>query len=76
MNRNGVNYTMLNVDNDGNLITTNLGSVPSTNITLATGHFLVDADGAGIVFKNAQSECWRLFIDASGTALTTQLTCP
>lgn len=76
LNRNGSMYTMLNVDNDGNIITTNLGSVPSTNITLSSGHFLVNEDGAGIVFKNAQSECWRLYIDASGNVLTAQISCP
>ncbi|NNF32491.1 MAG: hypothetical protein HKN68_00170 [Saprospiraceae bacterium] len=73
--RSGSNYTKVNVDNDGNIQTTNTSIGSSKSAKLMNGNVYIPQDGAGLIFRNAQSECWKMFVDNGGNLVTSQVPC-
>jgi len=67
--------TLINVDNDGNVVATSIGATPSTKASLETGHAGFSTSGTGIVLKNVDGECWRLVVEGSGNLLALPVSC-
>ncbi len=68
-------FTKLNVDNDGKIVTTNSSTPSTSSADLMTGDAYILEDGAGLVFRNSQSECWKVFVDNGGNLSSAQIPC-
>jgi hypothetical protein len=67
-------YAKLTVNNDGD-ITINSTALPTTRITHETGYLKINDNGGGIVLKNSQNECWKVYVDNLGNLDSYQVAC-
>ena len=73
--RNSSSYSHLTIDNNGQITSSSMSTMPSNTMSVPTGHFKLDIC-AGIIMTNAQGECWKLYIDEAGSICTAEIPCP
>ena len=69
-------YSKYTVDNNGNLVYSNIGSLPNQRIMVENGNFKLSKPGTGIVLRAPNASCYKLGVSDSGILEVIEIGCP